>query len=181
MSRLHFSVPSIPLRYPPQGPHAPLEKIRCHTAPATAGRKSRHQCGGALGVFCPQFLAAPSSPSSRTPPTPPAPEPILMRPLCCMKMVSLVRFPWMMGGLQACRKLQRERRAGIVRSGVTEAVGTWRGKPRPSPECRQDLRAPALPGLLADGLCPTGAGEAAAPMVPTPHPHLSSLTRPRPI
>jgi hypothetical protein len=23
-----------------------------------------------------------------------------------MKMVSLVRFPWMIGGLQACRKLQ---------------------------------------------------------------------------
>lgn len=41
-----------------------------------------------------------------TEPHPPAPEPILMRPLCCMKMVSLVRFPWMMGGLQACRKLQ---------------------------------------------------------------------------
>lgn len=36
-------------------------------------------------------------------------EPILMRPLCWMKMVSLVRFPWMMGGLQACKKLSADR------------------------------------------------------------------------
>ena len=31
------------------------------------------------------------------------PEPILMRPLCWMKMVSQVRLPWMMGGSQECR------------------------------------------------------------------------------
>lgn len=33
------------------------------------------------------------------------PEPIFMSPLCWMKMVSLVRLPWMMGGSQECRKL----------------------------------------------------------------------------
>lgn len=33
----------------------------------------------------------------------PSPEPILMSPLCWMKMVSQVRFPWMMGGSQECR------------------------------------------------------------------------------
>lgn len=40
-----------------------------------------------------------------------------MRPLCWMKMVSLVRFPWMMGGLQACRKL-REAEEQSLRQGV---------------------------------------------------------------
>lgn len=45
-----------------------------------------------------------------------------------MKMVSLVRFPWMMGGLQACRKLQEGRRGGAVRSGGTEGIGVWPGQ-----------------------------------------------------
>lgn len=31
------------------------------------------------------------------------PDPILMRPLCWMKMVSHVRLPWIMGGSQECR------------------------------------------------------------------------------
>lgn len=48
-------------------------------------------------------------PPRTTPPRPSAssflPEPIFMSPLCWMKMVSLVRLPWMMGGSQECRKL----------------------------------------------------------------------------
>ena len=39
------------------------------------------------------------------------PEPIFMSPLCWMKMVSLVRLPWMMGGSQECRKLGKHKAA----------------------------------------------------------------------
>ena len=31
------------------------------------------------------------------------PEPILIRPLCWMKIVSVVRLPWMIGGVQECK------------------------------------------------------------------------------
>lgn len=56
----------------------------------------------AMGCRVSSALGSRRSPAPPpTEPHPSAPEPILMRPLCCMKMVSLVRFPWMMGGLQA--------------------------------------------------------------------------------
>ena len=158
----------------PQGPHSPLEKIRCHTEPVTAGRKSRRQRDGALGVvhLRPRQVPQPHPPPLPSP-APPAPEPILMRPLCCMKMVSLVRFPWMMGGLQACRKLGRRREQAELGQGCQGgggAEGRCSGKPRPSPERGQDLRAPALPGLAADGLRGMSAGKAAGPEVPRPSP-----------
>lgn len=38
-----------------------------------------------------------------------------------------------------------------------EIAGRCSGKPRPSPECRQDLCAPALPGLAVDGLHEVGS------------------------
>ena len=59
----------------------------------------------------PQLLPPPHSSPLPTPFTAPElwgrvlPEPILMSPLCWMKMVSLVRLPWMMGGSQEWRKL----------------------------------------------------------------------------
>ena len=31
------------------------------------------------------------------------PEPILISPLCCMKMVSQVKLPWIMGGSHECK------------------------------------------------------------------------------
>lgn len=53
------------------------------------------------------FTLPPWFPNSRGSPAQnlslPSPEPILMSPLCWMKMVSQVRFPWMMGGSQECR------------------------------------------------------------------------------
>lgn len=65
----------------PQRPHAPLEKMRYHTAMANAERKSRRQQAGTLGSLCPGLPQVPQpGPLSR--PASPAPEPILMRPLC---------------------------------------------------------------------------------------------------
>lgn len=75
------------------------------------------------------------------------PEPILMSPLCWMKMVSLVRLPWMMGGSQECRKLGKHKAA------LSTCPGPSPGKSRTAevtaslPESREDLSAPALPGL----------------------------------
>lgn len=141
--------------------------MRCHTARG-AGEKERGQRGGAAGV-------RPSARRSPLRPDLPAPEPILMRPLCWMKMVSLVRFPWMMGGLQACRKLPAgERRAESgsgARGGGRAGQGRGAGGPA-SPERRQDLRAPALPGLAAGGRIrgSDGRGEAAGPAGPPPRP-----------
>lgn len=109
----------------PQGPHAPLEKIRCHTEPITMGRK-RRQGSSALRSDGPPSPAPPD-------PSPPAPEPILMRPLCCMKTVSLVRFPWMMGGLQACRKLGRTGEPGKPGQGSPGRGGTAGQLLRPAP------------------------------------------------
>lgn len=117
-----------PLHSPPS-PRVPTHRWR--RSGATLRRSPQGESAGvnvtgcaASSALCSQQV--PPSPASPVPPrrpllpatpsTLPAPEPILMRPLCWMKMVSLVRFPWMMGGLQACRKL--EERAGGAGSGV---------------------------------------------------------------
>lgn len=69
-----------------------------------------------------------------------------MRPLCWMKIVSLVRLPWMMGGSQECRKL----RSTELPSGHGQCPAPWEAGQQQCqslPESRQDLGAPALPGL----------------------------------
>lgn len=51
-----------------------------------------------------------------------------------------------------------------------EIAGRCLGKPRPSPECRQDLCAPALPGLATDGLHEVGSERQLGPALPrAPH------------
>lgn len=85
-------------------------------------------------LWIPRATQTPLSPSHAPspPPSPPGPpgrggrcppEPILMRPLCWMKMVSLVRLPWMMGGSHECRKLGGHR--GVPSTARTP--GTPRG------------------------------------------------------
>lgn len=87
------------------------------------GHKGERADVNAMGCRVSSALGSRRSPAPPpTEPHPSAPEPILMRPLCCMKMVSLVRFPWMMGGLQACRKL-RARGGQRWRSRVRECGG----------------------------------------------------------
>lgn len=60
-----------------------------------------------------------------------------MRPLCWMKMVSLVRLPWMIGGLHACRKLQEGRGVGTVRWGGYSGHGGMAGA-SPGPHLSAD-------------------------------------------
>ena len=67
-----------PLHGPPipQSPHAPLEKIRCHTEPVPTGRKSRCQRDRVRSVISPVFPTGPARPSlpttlSSSPPPPP--------------------------------------------------------------------------------------------------------------
>lgn len=68
-----------------------------------------------------------------------------MRPLCWMKMVSLVRFPWMMGGLQACRKLGE----GESRRSWVRGARRWGGRGR----SQAGVWASPGPHLSADRIC----------------------------
>lgn len=133
--------------------------MRYHTATANAERKRGRQWGreteaGRLGSLCPGLPAG-------APPLPPAPPRLASTRANLDEAIVLNedgvagQVPVDDGGIAGVQKTAsieegRQEEPGQRAPERCRAGGKRVGKARLSPECRQDLRTPALPGLAAD-------------------------------